>query len=182
MPSGADILRSALKAHYKPYSTAGGRCDPLRSGYADCSGLCSFAMNDNGIYNACGNSTGIETWATSHGGVYVSRQFALTHPGVMLTKWGYGPEGHIKMSTGDGRSFGTPSDECHCAGYERFDARSVDRYFTVPGVDYEGGPTQEDDLPYSPGQLNLIFQGALMDALTQNATVRNTVMSLVQAT
>lgn len=155
MTTGQDLLNSALKAHWKPYSIAGGRCDPLRSGYADCSGLMSFAMNDNGLYGGCGNSTGIELWATSHGGVYVTRAFAAGHPGVMLAKWGYSADGHIKMSTGDGRSFGTPSDECHCAGYERFDARGVDRYFTVPGVAY--GPVAPPAPPAPKGQELTMF-------------------------
>jgi hypothetical protein len=156
MPNGWDILNAALRFYGEPYSTAAGRCSPT-SGYKDCSGLVSAALNANGLYGGCGNSTGLEIWAVNNGGHYVSRDFALSNAGVGLTKWGYDAQGHIKLSSGRGNSLGTPSDERHGVGWERFDARGVNRYFTFPGVNYGGGAPPPPPPPKPIDRNNTMF-------------------------
>lgn len=146
-PTGLDLLHAAYTFHGQPYSTAPGRTQPS-SGWKDCSGLWYAAFLLLGITPGGSVSTTEELWAISTGGRYVTKEYAMSTPGVGCSIWGTGARGHIGCSVGDGRVFETPSAEGHSAGWSPFDRNRWERYFTWGVLDHHGNaaPNQGDDV------------------------------------
>ena len=106
MTTGQDLVDAAATFLGEPYSTAPGRTSPT-SGYKDCSGLIAAAYQV-----ATGHELGAYVSVTIYDlcaseGLGISRDEALAIPGACLLipdnpYDGWGPNGHIGFSTGDG--------------------------------------------------------------------------------
>lgn len=108
MATGQDLLDAATTFLGEPYSTAPGRTSPT-SGFKDCSGLIAAAYEV-----ATGRELGAYVSVTIYdlaakNGLAISRDEALGIPGACLLiptdpYQGWGPNGHIGFSTGDGHT------------------------------------------------------------------------------
>lgn len=145
VPTGRDLLNSAYRFRGEPYSTDPGRTSQT-SGFKDCSGLIVAALEGVGITPGGTVSTSLELWAVNSGGHYISFDEALTTPGAGLGIFGYGDNGHIGFSVGDGtRCFETPSAEGHQAGFSPFWRNHWGEAWTWPGINHHGTKTGEDE-------------------------------------
>lgn len=144
MPSGQELVDWAVARRGIGYSWEG-RFGP--NAY-DCSGLVTADCWDHGLQPTGWNSTGLELWCRDNGlGVDVG--VAIGVPGALVFIWGYGANGHVAMSTGDGRVIETPSDEGHMVGFSGFWTGRTHAFWTgaalIPGVD-TGAVTPSDPI------------------------------------
>lgn len=95
-PSGADIVNSAKKLLGKPY-TWGGNYPPLGgSPGTDCSGLCQWAYNDNGI------KISRTTYTQKNEGRPVANKADLLPGDLILCRWGGSQPEHVVMVAAPG--------------------------------------------------------------------------------
>lgn len=154
MTSGADLVRAAETFLGEPYSVAPGRTSPT-SGYKDCSGLIAAAYEV-----ATGQELGAYVSVTIYdlaakNGLTISLDEALGIAGACLLiptdpYQGWGPNGHIGFSTGDGHTIeATPA---YRGGVQRLRADQQGwgpNACLLPGIDYSNGghgtPTTQED-------------------------------------
>lgn len=108
MTTGQELVDAAATFLGQPYSTAPGRTSPT-SGHKDCSGLIAAAYQvATGTH--LGADVSVTIWKQSADqGLAISREEALTIAGACLLipanpLDGWGPNGHIGFSTGDGHT------------------------------------------------------------------------------
>lgn len=131
MPTGQQLVDWCVTQRGIGYSWEG-RFGP----YAyDCSGLMVATMRANGIEPGGFNSTGQEIWCRDNG-LAIDINTALSIPGALVFVWGYGANGHVAMSMGDGRIVETPSAEGHQVGISNFWRHNWTGAALIPGVDY----------------------------------------------
>lgn len=95
-PSGADIVNSAKKLLGKPY-TWGGNYPPLgKSPGTDCSGLCQWAYNDNGI------KISRTTYRQKNEGRPIANRADLLPGDLILCRWGGSQPEHVVMVAAPG--------------------------------------------------------------------------------
>lgn len=144
MPRPEDLINWCLSQRGHPYSWDS-RFGPQNF---DCSGLMTAACWANGLSPTGFNSTGLELWCRSFDlGIEVDA--ALSIPGALVFIWGYGAEGHVAMSMGDGRIVETPSAEGHFVGVSDFWRHNWTGAALIPGVDY--GLEEEKPAPDQDG-------------------------------
>jgi hypothetical protein len=131
------------------YSTRNPQRHTINSGEADCSGYVFKTLWESGVWIGGAVSGSELAWCLAHGGQYVSRDFARTHPMVLCVVGGTSGTGsgaHVALSTGDDRIFETPSAAGRKPGVDpmsrNFAAGASNRqYCTIPGFDYSvAGP------------------------------------------
>lgn len=145
MTTGADLIVAAESFLGEPYSTAPGRTSPT-SGFKDCSGLiaAAYEVATGGI--ELGAYVSVTIWAQSNAlGLSISRDAALDIAGACFLiptdpLQGWGPNGHIGFSTGDGWTVeATPAAQ---GGVQRLPATYQPwgpNACLLPGIDYSNG-------------------------------------------
>lgn len=134
MPTGQQLIDWCVAQRGKPYSWEG-RFGPY---YFDCSGLVTAACWAHGLSPSGQNSTGLELWARNEG-LGLDLFYAMHTPGALVYVWGYGANGHVAMSLGDGEHIvETPSAEGHCVGISPFWRSNWTGASLIPGVDHFG--------------------------------------------
>lgn len=134
MPTGQDLVNWCVAQRGHPYSWTN-RFGPDNF---DCSGLITAACWAHGLEPTGFNSTGLEIWCRDNG-LGIDLGTALNTPGALVFVWGYGADGHVAMSMGDGRLIETPSQEGHMVGISNFWRMNWTGAALIPGVDYGGG-------------------------------------------
>lgn len=135
MPTGQDLVDHALAKRGHPYSWTN-RFGP--DNY-DCSGLVTACLWELGINPSGTNSTGLELWANAEGQPTIDPADVLHTPGALLYVWGYGAEGHVAISMGDGQHIvETPSSEGHRVGVSSFWRHNWTGASLVPGIHDQG--------------------------------------------
>jgi peptidoglycan hydrolase-like protein with peptidoglycan-binding domain len=124
----------------------------------DCSGLMVASLRANDVWVGGFNSTGQETWCKNEGlGIDVAAAEFIVGAPVFI--WGYGANGHVGMSMGDGRVIETPSNSHGGAvGISPFWQGRTHNGWTGaglwPGVDYGFAPAGDPLLqPGSQGDV-----------------------------
>jgi hypothetical protein len=140
MPTGQELVAWCAARLGVPYSWDG-RFGPYRF---DCSGYMTACLWDHGIQPTGTNSTGLENWCRNEGGGLLV-PYAEHIAGALVFIWGYGANGHVGMSMGDGRVIETPSDSNGGAtGISPFWQGRTHNGWTgaalIPGVDYNLAP------------------------------------------
>jgi hypothetical protein len=148
--TGQALVDAAASFLGEPYSTAPGRTSPT-SGYKDCSGLIAAAY-EVATGSELGAYVSVTIWKQSADqGLAISRDEALTIAGACLLipdnpLQGWGPNGHIGFSTGDGFTIeATPAAR---GGVQRLPVTFQPwgpAACLLPGITYGTAPVEEDE-------------------------------------
>lgn len=143
MTTGQQLVDAAATFLGEPYSTAPGRTSPT-SGFKDCSGLIAAAY-EVATGSELGAYVSVTIWKQSADqGLAISRDEALGIAGACLLipedpLQGWGPNGHIGFSTGDG--FTIEATPAYRGGVQRLPV-SAQRWGSnaclLPGINYSG--------------------------------------------
>jgi hypothetical protein len=142
-----DFIR-VLEAHRgRPYHAASAaRFGPR---VFDCSGYMVFGLRAVGIANPPTVSSTQARWSYTAGlempvaaGVRTRGAFLFMGPDRGLR--GFGPDGHVALALGDGRTIETPAPG-RVSGFGRVSGRAWSGAGRVPGLDYGPRPTRPPD-------------------------------------
>lgn len=147
MATVTEALRYAYAQTGKRYSTAGDRIRPHLSGYADCSGLIFGALHYGAGMpaNIPATSWAQARWCRDSGTLIPIKQ-ALDTAGALVF-WGdnrgydgYGPEGHVAFTVGDGVSLMEARGTRYGIGVWPVTGRNPVNAGLVPGLSYLSAP------------------------------------------
>lgn len=157
MTTGQDLLTAAARFLGEPYSTAPGRTSPT-SGFKDCSGLVAAAYEVS-TGSELGAYVTVTIWQQAvANGLTITREEADGIPGSCYLmpedpSQGWGPNGHIGFSTGDGFTIeATPAGR---GGVQRLPNRFQpwgSHAVLLPGINYFGTTEEEDSMQIAVGQ------------------------------
>lgn len=139
MANGADLVARAQSQAGKKYGTGGGRTRPDVSGYSDCSGLIVYACN--GFDIQIPQTSWLQArWCRDHNTLITADVFLKT-PGALAFRGpnqgydGYGANGHVVMSRGDGTTI-EARGKAYGIGNFSGSGRGFSNWGLVPGVQY----------------------------------------------
>jgi hypothetical protein len=120
----------------------------------DCSGLVSQVLWHSGMPTTAlpTNSADITRWLLAHPSYRIDKQRARDTPGAVLLLGGpngYGPQGHIGLSLGGGKTLESRGSK-HGVGIYNLSDIAWDDFMLAPSVVYGGAPTPPAPSPQYP--------------------------------
>lgn len=165
MPTGVDLLAACRSFEGEPYRQINpGRCDP-RSGFKDCSGDVVAGHAKLGVYGVPTVSAYQARWCHDNNAM-CSVDVALHTPGGLLFRGanrgmdGFGNDGHVAVSAGDGQHVTEARGTAWGVLYDSALGREWDGAGLSPALDYTTMPPP----PPKPPRLrfNLIYRQPVM--------------------
>lgn len=146
MTTGAELLAAARTFEGEPYNqTNPGRCDP-NSGFKDCSGDVVAAHAKTGHYGVPTVSSSQAAWCYENGRE-IDLDTAFHTPGALLFMGadrglqGFGNDGHVGISGGDGFHVTEARGTAYGVLWDQGTGRSWSGAGLSPVIDYGHGPT-----------------------------------------